>query len=73
MKKAEESEDKMEKPSPFDLEIDMGSSGTQIYSYGAAFVDDSVGSCVCIVNTGGTHYASSRSLKGEQGKHSYRT
>ena len=58
---------------PSDIEIKAESEQTEIYSDGSVHSDVRKGACAVIVCTGQRHYVQTLSLRGEQGKSSYRT
>ena len=57
---------------PTDIEITAESEQTEIYSDGLVHSDVRKGACAAIVCTGQRHYVQKLSLRGEQGKSSYR-
>ena len=58
---------------PTDIEIKAESEQTEIYSDGSVHSNVRKGACATIVSTGQRHYVQTLSLRGEQGKSSYRT
>ena len=57
---------------PTEIEIKTELEQTRIYSDGSAHSDDKKGACATIVSSGKKHYVQTLSLRGEQGKSSYR-
>ena len=58
---------------PSDIEMTPEVEQTEIYSDGSVHSDVRKGACATIVCTGKKHFVQTLSLRGEQGKSSYRT